>query len=88
MKRRATPAIGDQFLFIALDEETKLIPSFTLGKRTRENAEAFMRTTSQAGSWSRRCSIRRRPRLSTDGWNAYPNAIDGAFGGSAWTTAS
>ena len=34
--------IGDQFLFIALDEETKLIPSFVLGKRTKENADMLM----------------------------------------------
>jgi len=36
-------SIGDQYLFVALDEATKLIPCFTLGKRTRENTERFMR---------------------------------------------
>ena len=73
-------AIGDQFLFIALDEDTKLIPSFTLGKRTRENAEAF------ANDLAGRIVVPLfhpgpRPKLSTDGWNAYPNAIDGGCGG-------
>jgi hypothetical protein len=38
---QADDTIGDQFVFIALDERTKLIPSFVLGKRTRENTEAF-----------------------------------------------
>src|SRR5205823_2064183 len=35
--------IGDQFLFVALDETTKLIPSFLLGKRTSQNTHDFMR---------------------------------------------
>jgi hypothetical protein len=34
--------IGDQFLFIALDEETKLIPTFVIGKRNKETTERFM----------------------------------------------
>ncbi len=34
--------IGDQYLFIALDEETKLVPSFAIGKRTSEPTELFM----------------------------------------------
>src|SRR5262245_8447259 len=36
------PLIGDQYLFVALDQWTKLVPSFTVGKRTKENAEHFM----------------------------------------------
>ncbi len=39
---REDPVLGDQFLFVALDEATKLIPSFVLGKRTTENTGAFM----------------------------------------------
>ncbi len=41
-EERADPSIGDQYLFIALDEETKLIPAVMLGKRTRETTERFM----------------------------------------------
>jgi IS1 family transposase len=34
--------IGDQFLFVALDQRSKLIPAFRLGKRTSENTDDFM----------------------------------------------
>ena len=73
--------IGDQYLFIALDETTKMVPSFAIGKRTTETTELFMDDLAgrivvppllQPGS---------RPMISTDGFNAYPNAVDGAFGG-------
>src|SRR5439155_2604208 len=40
---KANDTIGDQFLFVALDEKTKLIPSFLIGKRTSENTHDFMR---------------------------------------------
>src|SRR6185312_2832490 len=30
--------IGDQYTFVAIDQDTKLIPSFIIGKRTAENA--------------------------------------------------
>jgi hypothetical protein len=39
--------IGDQYLFIALDEETKLIPSFLIGKRTGENAQMLIKDLSE-----------------------------------------
>ena len=73
--------IGDQYLFVAIDEETKFIPSFVIGKRTKETTELF------ADDLAKRIVVPPlfhpgpRPRFSTDGWNAYPNAIDGAFGG-------
>src|SRR5205085_2213358 len=35
--KRGDPAeFGDAWVFVALDEETKLVPSFVIGKRTRE----------------------------------------------------
>ena len=34
--------IGDQYTFVAIDEDTKLVPTFVVGKRTRENCERFM----------------------------------------------
>jgi IS1 family transposase len=40
---QADDGIGDQFLFVALDERTKLIPAYLLGKRTSENTHDFMR---------------------------------------------
>jgi hypothetical protein len=34
--------IGDQWTFVALDADTKLVPVYRVGKRTRENAVAFV----------------------------------------------
>ena len=34
--------IGDQWTFVAIDPDTKLVPAYRIGKRTRDNAVAFM----------------------------------------------
>ena len=65
--------IGDQFLFAAFDTDTKLIASYALGKRTSEVSRAFM--SDLAGR-----IVTETPLLSTDGFNAYPDAVRGAFG--------
>jgi hypothetical protein len=36
------PHAGDQFLFVAMDTDTKLIASYALGKRTSELTHRFM----------------------------------------------
>ncbi len=73
--------IGDQYLFVALDEETKLVPSFVLGKRNTENTEALMDDLARRIVVPPLLQPGPRPMVSTDGWAAYPNAVDGAFGG-------
>jgi IS1 family transposase len=73
--------IGDQYLFIALDEETKLVPSFVLGKRNLANTEALMDDLARRIVVPDLLRPGPRPMVSTDGWAAYPGAVDGAFGG-------
>jgi hypothetical protein len=79
-EEQADDTIGDQFLFVALDQDTKLIPSFLIGKRNKENTEAFMldlanrMVTPTVGT-----RPANRPQISTDGWAAYPGAVDLAF---------
>src|SRR5438105_475901 len=34
--------IGEQYVFVPMDAETKLIPCFRLGKRTSQNARSIM----------------------------------------------
>ena len=78
----ANVGIGDQYLFVAIDEDTKLIPGYLLGKRTAANAVAF--AVDLAGRLvlpELFDTARPRPRFSTDGFNAYPGAIETAFGG-------
>jgi IS1 family transposase len=65
-------AYGDVWTFIALDADTKLIPSFTVGKRDAYHAKAFMEDL--AGRLSRRVQI------SSDALASYPEAIERGFG--------
>ncbi len=37
-----SPDFGDQWVFVALDEKTKLVPCFTIGKRTKETTLQFL----------------------------------------------
>ena len=67
------PSIGDQFLFVAFDTDTKLMPTFAIGKRTSEVTAAFINDLSGR-------IVTARPIISTDGFNAYPAAIRDAFG--------
>ena len=73
--------IGDQFLFVALDLETKLIPSFILGKRTMGTTRAFMDDLSGRLVPPDLHQRESYPQVSTDGWLAYPTAVDEAFSG-------
>lgn len=64
---------GDVWTYIALDAETKLIPSFVVGKRDMYHTRVFMEDL--AGRLSHRI------QLSTDAMHAYPVAVDSGFGG-------
>jgi transposase-like protein len=42
--REDDPAeFGDQWVYVALDADTKLIPAYYVGKRSSENTQVFMR---------------------------------------------
>jgi IS1 family transposase len=73
--------LGDQYLYVALDQETKLIPSFVVGKRNRAVTEMFMDDLASRLNLPELFEAGLRPQISTDGWQAYPNAVDGAFAG-------
>jgi len=64
--------MGEQYVFIAIDSETKLIPSFVVGKRNAENAYWLMKDLE-----SRLAS---RVQLTADGFRPYVNAVDDTFG--------
>lgn len=63
---------GDQFLWTALDAESKLIPAYYIGKRTNENALRFMHIL--------RTRVSGSPQLSTDAFWGYRDAVDFSFG--------
>lgn len=67
--------IGDQYLFYPIDQDTKLIPNFVFGKRTRETAECLMLDLSERII----SNPQHRPQISTDGFPAFRDAVDLAF---------
>lgn len=75
--------IGDQYVFLGIDEETKLIPSYLIGKRNKESTDLFCEDLASRLVLPELFDLDGRPRLSTDGWPAYPDSIDMAFGGTA-----
>jgi IS1 family transposase len=71
---KLNPTIGDQYVFVALDAETKLVPSFLVGKRDGRTALQFM-TDLQS-----RLTGNGRIQLTTDGYGAYLEAVEETFG--------
>lgn len=77
--------IGDQYLYVALDQKTKLIACHQIGKRDEITTRAFIARlanrivlpSSSDGPWEE------KPQLSTDGWASYPKTITEVFGGLA-----
>jgi IS1 family transposase len=64
--------VGDTWTFVALDAQTKLVPTFLVGKRDAATASAFV-----ADLASR---LRVRPQISSDGLALYISAVQQAFG--------
>jgi IS1 family transposase len=64
--------VGDQCTFVALDPDTKLVPSFRVGKRDLGTATAFMCDLSER--------LASRVQLSSDALAAYVSATEEAFG--------
>jgi IS1 family transposase len=63
---------GDQYVFVALDPRTKLIPTFVVGKRDGLTALIFMQELKRR--------IANRFQLTTDRFIGYFDAVDRVFG--------
>jgi IS1 family transposase len=63
---------GDQYVFIALAGAAKAIIAYRTGKRTLESTRAFL--------WDARERVYGAPEIISDGFNAYPKAVEEAFG--------
>jgi IS1 family transposase len=63
---------GDVWTWTAIDADTKLIVSYTLGQRGAETANAFMQDVASR--------LSTRIQLTTDGHRVYADAVEGAFG--------
>lgn len=82
--------IGEMYIWTCVDQETKLMPAFLIGKRSADDARRFQMDV--AGRLSRpaphtsdahafeKGGYRTIVQISTDGFAAYPAAVDLAFG--------
>jgi IS1 family transposase len=67
-----TGHFGDVWTFIALDADTKLIPSFIIGKRDSYHARTFMDDLASR--------VTMRVQISSDSLKAYNDAVERSFG--------
>ena len=65
-------AYGDVWTFIALDADTKLIPSFVVGKRDAYHTKMFIADLA--------ARMKKRIQVSSDGLAAYVDAVERGFG--------
>ena len=63
--------VGDQWTFVAIEPETKLIPAFRVGMRTKPHAIAFMTDLSER--------LANRVQIRTDGHGAYLQCLASTF---------
>src|SRR5579859_3835913 len=71
--KAAPNGAGDVWTWTALDADSKLLVSYFVGDRSGQSAIALMDDL--------RSRIENRVQLTTDGYRAYLEAVEGAFGG-------
>ena len=64
--------VGDQWTFVAICPDTKIVPTYRVGKRTKPHAVAFMQDLSER--------LANRVQLSSDALSSYVDAVELAFG--------
>ena len=71
-KRNLGPEMGDIWTWVALDSDTKLVPTWHVGERKQRDATAFISDLAS--------KLVNRPQISSDALTAYQRAIEEAFG--------
>lgn len=71
-EKRGIFGYGDVWTWVAIDADTKLVPSFMVGTRGSQTAKAFMDDLASR--------LANRVQLTTDGHRVYLQAIEDAFG--------
>lgn len=66
------PELGDVWTFCAIDSDTKIVPSFKVGKRDSATANAFVADVAKR--------MAGRVQISADALGAYVNAIENVYG--------
>jgi IS1 family transposase len=63
--------VGDKWVYVAIDATSKLIPSFSIGKRTQATTDEFIADVASR--------LANKVQVSTDGLRMYITAIENAF---------
>jgi IS1 family transposase len=63
---------GDVWTWVAIDADSKLVPTWGVGRRDGQTAAAFIRDLAER--------LTTRVQLTTDGHRVYLEAVEGAFG--------
>ena len=71
-KPDSPPEQGDCYLWLAFAPQSKVLVSYLLGKRTRQNAIALLADL--------RRRVVNRPQITSDGYSPYVDAVEEAFG--------
>jgi IS1 family transposase len=71
--KRGKFGYGDVWTWVAIDVDTKLVPTFTVGTRGAQTAKHFMDDLASR--------LANRVQLTTDGHRVYLQAVEDAFGG-------
>ena len=72
VQEKKTRQLGDQYVYVALDADTKIVPYFFIGKRTTKDCFNFILELSK--------KINTRYQLSTDSYQTYMNVIERVYG--------
>ena len=71
--KKGTFGYGDVWTWVALDADTKLVPTFMVGNRDSKTAKIFIDDLA--------ARLANRVQLTTDGYKVYLEAVENAFGG-------
>jgi transposase-like protein/IS1 family transposase len=71
-ERKDVAELGDAYTYVAIERNTKLILTWHLGKRNRQDTLAFIIKLRNATTG--------KFQLSTDGWPSYPECVERVFG--------
>jgi IS1 family transposase len=72
VRKGDSPEVGDQWVFVAIDADTKLVPAFYVGKRHLADTRTFL--------WDLYGRIEGRTQITTDGLHHYTASIPETFG--------
>lgn len=67
-----SPEVGDAWVYVAIDADTKLVPAFHVGKRHLADTRTFL--------WDLYARIEGRTQITTDGLHHYTASIPDTFG--------